>query len=461
LQGSVFLLAGGGVQALLRLGSSIVLTRLLVPEHFGIVSLVLVIIGGAETVSNVGVQAKLIQRNRIDDPGFRETAWTVQVGRGILVSALVLLLAQPISSFYGEPDLAALLPVAGLAALINGFSSTRLSLLKRDLRFGWVTIIPVVGQLSGIAVSIAWAAVHASAWAIVAGHLCMVLVGMILSHALVPGPADRIGWSREHSREILGFGIWIFGTAVLSFLAFRIDRLLLGKLVSMEVLGVYSIALTFTRVAARLVQRIINNIGFSAFARFARQSLELLPAKVRESRRITVPVVAFVTLSVGMGCQIFFQLLYPESFAAAGWMAQLLAIGLWFQLLQKTVDRIPLALGEPDFLFYYQLVLAVARTIGALGGFYLADLPGFIVGAGIATLAGHIPIHLYLRRRNIYEMRGDVAYTVVLAALAAPYFAGVDRKLIPGSPYAYPLAVIALTGLWAAWRCTPLLRRLR
>ncbi len=141
MRSSALTVAGFGGSQVLRLVSNLVLARLLFPEAFGIMAIVSVIIQGLMQFSDVGVSPAIMQSKRGDDPDFLNTAWTIQMMRGLGLWLAACALAWPVAQIYDSPLLMQLLPVAGLSLLITGFNPTRLDSAKRHLRFGRVTVI--------------------------------------------------------------------------------------------------------------------------------------------------------------------------------------------------------------------------------------------------------------------------------------------------------------------------------
>src|SRR5439155_14947714 len=151
LQGSVWSTTEYTAGFVLRFGSNLILARLLIPEMFGLMALVNTFLMGLQMFSDVGIGPSIIQNRRGDDPTFLNTAWTIQVMRGLALSIFSCLIAQPIALFYGLPQLKWLIPVAGLSALISGFNSTSLFRLNRHLHLGRLTILAIATQLLAIA----------------------------------------------------------------------------------------------------------------------------------------------------------------------------------------------------------------------------------------------------------------------------------------------------------------------
>ncbi|HEY7930058.1 MAG TPA: oligosaccharide flippase family protein, partial [Steroidobacteraceae bacterium] len=133
IRAGVWTIGGYGATQVLRLGGNLLLTRLLFPEAFGLMALVQSVMIGLSMFLDVGVEASIIQNKRGHEESFINAAWTVQVVQGLMIWLALCILGQPAALFYKAPMLAQLLPVAGLASLIGGFSSTKMPLAARNL----------------------------------------------------------------------------------------------------------------------------------------------------------------------------------------------------------------------------------------------------------------------------------------------------------------------------------------
>src|SRR4051812_30923496 len=115
LRGSAWMIVGHGAGQVIRLVKSLILTRLLFPEAFGMMALVGVVMYGLQMLSDVGLLQAVLRDKRGDEPDFLNTVWTMQAVRGALLWGASCLVAYPMALFYGEPDLALLIPVTGLS----------------------------------------------------------------------------------------------------------------------------------------------------------------------------------------------------------------------------------------------------------------------------------------------------------------------------------------------------------
>src|SRR6185436_2188039 len=217
VKGAAWTFTGHAASQLIRLASSLILTRLLFPEAFGVMSLVWMVTYGLEMLSDAGLGPSIIRSKRGEDPAFLNTAWTVQVIRGIALWALTCLAAWPMAVFYGQPLLGQLIPVAGLTFLISGFGTTALHTSRRQMAFGRLTLLELASQTAAFSTVVLWASLQPTVWALVAGALVDRLVMVIGGHAFLPGIANRFRWEPATLRELAGFGRWIFVSSVLQF----------------------------------------------------------------------------------------------------------------------------------------------------------------------------------------------------------------------------------------------------
>ena len=106
------------------------------PEAFGLMGMVNILLTGLALFSDLGVSPSIVRSPRGEDAEFHATAWTLGILRGVVLFTLCWVLAKPYALAFGEPDLARLLPWAGITALLNGFGSTKTFLADRRLMQG-------------------------------------------------------------------------------------------------------------------------------------------------------------------------------------------------------------------------------------------------------------------------------------------------------------------------------------
>lgn len=417
--GALWTLGGYAVGEVLRLGSNLVLTRILFPEAFGLMALVTVFLRGLQMFSDVGVRGSVIQNKRGTERAFTETAWTVQVLRGGLLWVACLACAIPFASFYGQSALAVLLPISGLAALLSGFNSIRLATADRAITLGRVTLIELGSQCVAIAVMVTWAVLWPSVWALVAGGVAMPLVRMVSSHLFLPGDRDRFGWDTTSAREIFGFGVWIFISTLLSFFLQQGDKLILGKLLDPAALGVYAIATLWAGMTLNIGNRLGRRVIFPALAEVTNLRRHALRDRLRRARLVYLAVLLPVTCAIAVFGDLLVEWLYDARYHDAGWVIRLLAPGFASAVIAASNGNVLLALGDSFRNMIVQVVRGVLMIICMAGGWSLGGLPGLLVGVSVARVIDYPAFVWGLRRHGVWLWKFDCGVYVLTALVVA------------------------------------------
>lgn len=326
-----------GMSQILRLFSNLILTRLLLPEVFGLMAIVTVVRVGVYMCSEIGLKVNIIRHEHGEVPEVLNTAWTMQVIRGFLLWITIILIAWGIShshdagyfsdsSVYGDPRLYWLLIATGLAAVISGFESSSIWLAQRNMMLGKLTILDLVTQFIGLIIIIILAWLYESVWALVIGSLVSALLRTIFSHTYIQGEKNFFCWNKEIVIEFLHFGKWLFLSAVISFFALNGDRVLLGGLITAEQLGIYSIAFFLATSLKDLIEKMTTNVWYPLLSKVNRDNnAELMNVYYGIRQKLD----CVVYLSVGflfVTAPLIVNILYDDRYEAAGWMLQIMSI---------------------------------------------------------------------------------------------------------------------------------------
>lgn len=450
------------ITALLRMGSNLFLAHLLLREDFGTMALVQAMITGLSMFADVGLVQNIVQSKRGNEPAFYNTAWTIQVVRGFATWMGVCLLTWPAAWYFDQPALKYLLPVAGFQAIIFGFASTALMTLNRNLDAKRYSLASSSQLLVQILVMAIWASFHRSVWALVAGALVAQMYRAILSHFLVPEVRNRFQWDRDAVHEILGLGRWIFVSTALTFLGTQIDKFLIGKVVGIAQLGVYTTAQSVAAAPREFGASLLNQVLYPLLAEKARAGKKQLREALVKARRVVLPFTMFSLLGVGIMSNLFFRYLYKPEFHDAGWMAQLLCLAMWFSILRLSVDRAILALGDSRTPAMSESVKLLVLLVASLVGYHFHRMPGFILGVVAGGLAGHMVVLVRLQAHGLNVWPQDVRYTFTLLALGMLGIFGpgvINSRLMHGTEKTESLltlcgaaVILGITGLWVLAR---------
>jgi O-antigen/teichoic acid export membrane protein len=417
IRGAVWTIASYGASQLLRFGSNLILTRLLEPKLFGLMALIYIFIIGVNLFSDVGLGPSIIQNKRGDDPTFLNTAWTMQVIRGFGLWFCILAIAGPVAKFYGEPQLLWLLPIVGLTTIFNGFNSTALFTLNRHMAIGKLAVFELGIQVISLAVMNTWAWFSPNVWAIVAGSLTGDIVRLVWSHRLNREVPNHFNWDREAVNAILSFGKWIFISTAITFLAEQIDRLMLGKLLSFELLGVYGIAFTLADMPRQILAAIVHKVMFPALSKLSDLPRDTFRTKLLQNRwPILVSLVLGLTILVSFG-DLLILVLYDNRYTQASWMLPLLALGIWPRILAQTIDAALLALGKPIYSTCGNFLKFSFMVVGLPLGFSFMGLAGAIIVVALNDLPLYGAVTYGICREGMTAIVQDIKATALILLL--------------------------------------------
>ena len=418
MRSSAWTASGFAISQVIRLASNLVLTRLLLPEAFGLMALVTVAMIGLANFSDVGVGQAIMANRRGDDADFLDTAWTIQVARGGLLWLATCALAAPVAALYDEPSLARILPVAGLTLLIAGFNPTRIETANRHLALGRVMLLDLTSQAIGVAVMVAAAVTTQSVWALVIGGIVGALAKLALMTRFLAGQGNRFRWEPDAGRELVGFGKWIFFSTVFGFVIAQGDRVILGKYLSLEWLGIYNIGYFLASAPLLLGGAIIGRVMIPLY----RQGVidpDANLAKTRAMRRVLTGVLLGALLTMAFLGVPLIDALYDARYAAGGPAVILIACAQIPSVIGMTYDQAALAAGDSRRFCYVLAAKAALFSTLFLIGAERGGLVGALVGQGLALLLAY-PLIIWLARRyGQWDPAHDIAYATVGLACAA------------------------------------------
>lgn len=403
----------------MRLASNLILTRLLFPEAFGLMALVSVFMVGLTMFSDVGVGPAISQSIRGDDTDFLDTAWTIQVLRGLILWLATCALAWPAAQFYQAPDLLHLLPTVGLTLLISGFNPTRIDTANRHLLLGRVTLLDLISQIIGIIVMVGLAFAMRSVWALVLGAVVGAFAKLWLTHSYLPGPANRFRWEARAGHELIHFGKWIFLSTACGFLLSQGDKAILGAYLPLDQLGIYNIGYFLASFPILLGGAVIGRIMIPLYRDHAPALSAQNFTKLQRLRfGLSAGMLALLAVMAFLGIPVI-GLLYDDRYIRAGAIVVAIACVQMPMVLGMTYDQSALAAGDSRNYFLLIAAKATVQTLAFLIGVQMAGLHGALLGQGLALAAVH-PFIIWLAvKHKAWDAKHDAVFGVLTVALIA------------------------------------------
>lgn len=402
IRGTLWTMFGYGSSQVFRLIGNIIVARLLFPEAFGIMGIVFAVMTGLTMFSDIGLGPSVIQHPRGEDRSFLRTAWTLQVGRGVSIWLLSALLAWPVYWLNKEPLLLWLIPIAGFTAVLSGFNSLSLFTYKRRLHFGRVTLLHVFAHFAGAVAMITWAWYRPTVWALLAHAFVSTGVMFIGSFVFVPETPMGFQWEPGAARDLVRFGRWIFIGTALTFLVSRLDIFILGGLVGMGALGVYTVAKNYSRAAIDALMALTTTVLFPVYSRLAERGTEALRTQTVKMRAGLLALFLPPLWALAVGGHYLIAFLYDDRYQDAAWILRILAAGAVGAAIASTIEPVLLAKGD-SFRHMLQLASRLALQIAGMAlGAHLAGVRGFIIGLAAADVINYPVVVALVRKYGVW-----------------------------------------------------------
>ena len=243
---------------------------------------------------------------------------------------------------------------------------------------------------------------------------------VVLSHAVLPGAANRLAWDTASLKEIVTFGKWIFASSFIGVFALYADRIVLGGLVTPSLLGQFAIAATLVGavqgVFAKLYVSVVMPV-LSETVRGDRDRLKEVFYRVRIPTDLTLLFCAGFLAATG---QLVVDVLYDRRYAEAGWMLQILAVSLvWAR--QDATRQLYLALGQPKYVAFLNFARFVSVFAALFVGFHLGGIRGAIWGFALHQIVIALMSYRFNAELRINDFGRDLG---VLVALPLGFGAG-------------------------------------
>ena len=424
----MWVFAGMALNNGIRLLSNLLLTRLLAPELYGLMSVGNVLVGGLIMLSDVGLAQSIIQSPRGDEPRFLNTVWTVKVVRGLLMAAtlgaiaatltlLRLFAPQLLSGSYADPRLVQVLLVLLVFPITDGLEATSLLLYRRAINLKPIVLVDVGAQILSTIFMAAMAFWSPSVWVLPAGWVLYSTLKSLASF-LVPGPRNSFCWDSEIAREVWHFSKWILFSSALTYVYRDGDRLILGGLLTTHEMGIYGVCVLLLAAVKTVVGSLAGNVGMPALAEIARDRPQQLASAYRRCRfPIDMVCLGIAGLMFG-GAELIIGILYDHRYQDAAPIFRLVSL-LLVTHRYVLFDHFLVATGNTKQLFKRGVLQVVAMLIGLPLGYHLGGMTGAIYGLLMSNFA-IVPLIWWLEARaGLFDWRAEVRVLPVFALGAA------------------------------------------
>lgn len=247
-----------------RFGISVLLARLLTPEDFGLLGMVSVFIAISQTLSDAGLGAAVIQKQDVSKETIA-TAYSTSIVMGLVLSILLAASSGLIANFYGYPELKSLTLVLAFSFFLGSATNIQIAVLQKHYMFKKIALYNVyTGIVSGV-IAVILALYGAGYWSLVAQNLLRQMLFLALVWRACPWKAS-FRFKISELRGLMNFGSKLYAANIINAIYDRIDVVVIGKLFTASILGIYYRAVSFQALIIQYTAASIISVVFPLFS---------------------------------------------------------------------------------------------------------------------------------------------------------------------------------------------------
>lgn len=394
-----------------------VLARLLQPDDFGLMGMVMVTIGFAQAFADLGVSNAVIHRQDVTDAHLSTLYWL-----NILCSAGVFGLvagASPwIADFYGEPRLTRLIGWTAMIFPVTAVGHLFQMLLQKTLRFERLARVEVMAVAAGTAVAVVSAIYGQGVFSLIWGQLASAGVrtcGFVAMGWRTWRPGLR--FRRGDLTGYLRFGAYQMGERSINYLSSNMDYVVIGRFLGTEVLGAYVLAYQLVILPISRINPILTRVAFPVFARRQADDASLRRGYLEMSRLLGFALFP-VLIGLGVTSPIFVPLFLGSGWESTVHLVRILALVGISRGLGNPLGSILLAKGRVGFGFLWN---AIALAVYTTAFWTFAQEGVYAVAWSYAVLSA-----------TIFTV-GQVVLRGMIGLNVRAYFSGLSRSLAMGA----------------------------
>lgn len=449
---AVFLGVTQVVRLVLTLLSTIVISRLLSPDDYGVMAMAAPVVGFIVLFQDLGLSSATIQAREMPSALSSGLFW-INMLASVAIFLALLAAAPLVAWFYGDARAGYVTAASAFGLLIAGSSLQHMALLTREMRFATLSMIEVVNALVTFLAALAAAYFLRSYWALWIGTMSGMLVQVALAWRMMPWrPALRP--SLDGTGRMARFGGSLTGFNILNFISRNIDYVLIAKFAGAAAVGLYDRSIKLMMLPLQTLNGPLGRLMLPVLSRLVDQ-----PERYRRSFLLAIRAILFVaTPGIAIATAISERLmvfLLGAQWAAAGPIFFWLGLASLLQPVSNTSGWLFISSGNARAMFHWGIVSMVTTVLGILIG-----LSGGVVGVAMGlfvALLVRTPI-LYawcvrgtsVRSSDLYLVMvepgiGAAAGVALLFLLPAQWSTGLLLLVALPAAYAATLAAHLLT----------------
>lgn len=455
IRGGLTTLGSEGLTFFIRIGSIVILARLLMPAQFGLISMVTAVTGFALLFKDLGLSDATIQSKELSHEKVSNLFW-INTAIGLLIALIIAASSPLIAILYAEPRLSRITLALSISFIFSGLTVQHQALLYRQMRFGQLAIVNILSHTLSLLLGIILALKGYGYWALVIKEISLsvfIATGTWLMSGWIPSlPRFRLGLT-----ALIRFGRDVTGFNIVNYLSRSVDRILIGRNWGPAVLGIYDRALQLMIMPLNQIRFPITRVAMSGLS-----ALQDNPVKYRKYYSKLISILCFIYMPMvvylGIYSKLFIHLVLGEKWIDASYIFRVLALVAFIQPVTSTCDIILVSRGQTKKYFVWGLVSTVLILIayvlgvkwGAIGvawAYMIANYILFFPSLWYRLDKSPISISLFFGSISLPILASLIMGTILI--VLSPLFSSLG--LHSAITFSSLTGIMIYIGVWLLW----------
>lgn len=340
------------IERTLRFIKTIIIARLLAPNDFGLFGIACLSMEIFQTFTETGIQSALVQKKGDIKP-YLDTAWTIQLLRGIGLFVVVFIFAPQFGRFFNNLEAVPVIRAIAFNMLFYGLTNIGITYFEKEIEFGKQRLVDFARLTVEFIVSLSLAFILRNAWALVWGMLAGRIANCLASYIAHPY-RPKLDFDIKRAKELIHFGKWIFASSILIFLITQGDDILVGRILGATALGLYTMAYAISNLATTEITHLVSQVMFPVYSKMQDKIITLRDGYLKVLKVVTSLSFLVTVLVIFLG-KDFVALVLGLKWTPMVLSMQILAVWGFARSVGATTGPIFVALGKPKLATKLQL----------------------------------------------------------------------------------------------------------
>ncbi len=382
LTGTKWIAFGNIFTQILQIVSLVVFARLLSPDDFGMFAILMIFVGFLDMFTDMGTSAALIHIEKPSDK-LLSSVFYFNIFVGLVLCVTLILLSNPISVFFENPQLTELLQIISITFILTSFGVVQKALYQKKLEFKHLTLIEVFSKLVAVIVGVSSVLLGLGVYSLLIQTLTNSFVLTVLIWVYSVWRPMKY-FSISDIKNIWGYTANLTAFNFINYFARNTDNFLIGKFLGSSALGVYSLAYKIMLYPLQNISNVLLRILFPAFSQIQNDNKKFKKVYLR-----IIFYIAIITFPLMAGliatADIFVDVLFGDKWKNLTIIIMILAPVGMLQSIVKTTGSIYKAKGSTNILFKIGNISTAVTVV-----FFIIGLPFGVEGVAFSYLLSNL-----------------------------------------------------------------------